>query len=156
MTDQQAQAIAFGVKEIKVLEFLVDESKEIGENYDFNLRVDVRSDIPSNMVRLIITANYFVTKTQDHFMKGTVLTGFEIQDLKAFSRIMPNGKEAIDFPDNFWITLFSLSVTHARALIARSAAGTNYSNLIMPIINPEQEFKKIFGKEMEQDQKAAG
>jgi len=68
---------------------------------------------------------------------------------------MRDGKEAVDLPDPLWVTLFSISFTHARAMLAHSSAGTKYGHMIMPLINPEQEFKKIFKQELERNSMTA-
>jgi hypothetical protein len=53
-------------------------------------------------------------------------------------------------PDNLWISLFSIAFTHARAIIAKSSAGTKYGHMLLPIINPVQEFKNLFGPHLQE------
>ena len=74
------------------------------------------------------------------------MTGFYIKEMKSYTRIQENGQEAIDIPEPLWVTLFSIAFTHARAILARSSAGTKFTELLMPVINPQQEFQKLFGQ----------
>ena len=42
------------------------------------------------------------------------------------------------------ISIFSISFSHTRALMAKSAAGTKYSHLLLPIVNPTDLVKQLF------------
>lgn len=138
--------IQFGIREIKELEFFADELKDAGESFDFNYHVDIVLDTKVELLRIEITVNYLNTTSKDVFLRGKVITSFYMKDMKAFARIDDNGQEGIDIPEAVWVTLFSLAFTHARAILARSSAGTKFANMLMPVINPQEEFQKLFGK----------
>lgn len=138
--------IQFGIREIKELEFFVDEWKDIDGSFDFNYNVDILPDINAGLLRIVITVNYFKTSSRELFLRGKVLTGFYIKDMKSYARAYESGQEGIDIPEQVWVTLFSIAFTHARAILARSSAGTKFTGLLMPVINPQQEFQKLFGK----------
>lgn len=138
--------IQFGIREIKELEFFVDEWKDIDGSFDFNYNVDILPDINAGLLRIVITVNYFKTSSRELFLRGKVLTGFYIKDMKSYARAHESGQEGIDIPEQVWVTLFSIAFTHARAILARSSAGTKFTGLLMPVINPQQEFQKLFGK----------
>lgn len=144
--NETAQQILFAIKEIKEQEFFVNESLELGSAYDFNYRVDIATSIPNDTIAISITANYLVTQQQDVLMKGKTATTFLIQNLKQYSR-KTDDREGVDLPDPLLITLFSISFSHARALLSKSSAGTKFSHMLMPLINPDTEFKKIFAQE---------
>ncbi len=143
-----SKQINFGIQQIKELEFFIDESVNIGEAFDFNYHVELRNEVEHERVIFTITANYFLNKTTEAFMKGKSSTVFLIKDMKNHSRKLSNGSDAVDLPDPLWITLFSIAFTHARALLAKSSSGTKYSHMLMPLINPEHEFIKIFGNHL--------
>lgn len=140
------KTIQFGIREIKELEFFVDEWKDIDGSFDFNYNVDIFPETNVELLRIVITANYLKTSSKELFLKGKVLTSFFIKDMKTYARKHESGQEGIDIPEPVWVTLFSIAFTHARAILARSAAGTKFSGLLMPVINPPQEFRKLFGK----------
>ena len=81
-------------------------------------------------------------------MKGRTATTFLIRNMLEYSRTI-NDHEEIDLPDPVWITMFSVAFSHARALLAKSSSGTRYGHMLMPLINPEQEFYKLFGPALE-------
>lgn len=41
------------------------------------------------------------------------------------------------------IMLLSLSVSHTRALLAKNASGTKFSEFYLPIINPSDLYKQL-------------
>lgn len=138
--------IHFGIREIKELEFFVDEWKDVGKSFEFNYNVDIFPDSKTESLRIAITANYLNAASKEVFLRGKVLTGFYIKDMKSYARMQDNGQEGVDIPEQLWVTLFSIAFTHARAILARSSAGTKFTDLLMPVINPQQEFQKLFGK----------
>ncbi len=137
--------IFWSIKEIKEIEFFVDEFSKLESTLDYNYNVDLRPASAEDAVRMTITATYMKTGTSDILMKGKIMTVFLIRDLKSMARINENGTEEVDLPEPLWIALFSIAFTHARAILARSSAGTKYSHMILPPINPQTEFKKLFG-----------
>lgn len=145
-TESQIQV---AIKEIKELEFMMNEEVEIGAAFDFNYHVSLHNDIANEHVIFTITANYMITKTTEVFMRGKSKTTFLIKDMHKHARKSADGSDdGVDLPDQIWVTLFSIAFTHGRALLAKSSAGTKFSHMLMPIINPDQEFKKIFGHEL--------
>ncbi|MEX2232313.1 MAG: hypothetical protein WD824_09140 [Cyclobacteriaceae bacterium] len=140
---KHSQQVHFAIKEIKELEFFINENVELGEAFDYNYQVNVSHSVPAETIMVIITANYLLHQKTEHFMKGKTATTFLIRDLKNYVKKL-KGKDGIDLPDALLITLFSISFSHARALLAKSSAGTKFSHMLMPLINPEQEFNKVF------------
>jgi hypothetical protein len=120
---------------------------EVGEQSDFYYNAIINSKMELEEVHITIAVNYKKKGTTEDFMRGRTSTVFLIQQMKERSALK-DGKEVVDLPDPLWVTLFSISFTHARAMLAHSSAGTKYGHMIMPLVNPETEFKKIFGKEL--------
>src|SRR5690606_415075 len=143
-----AHEIHFGIKEIREVEFLVNEQIEITPSYDFNYKIEIATRIPEEAVTFMITANFLTHGKQELFMKGKTATTFHIKDLKSHSKIVAE-KEMVDLPDALLITMFSISFSHARALLAKSSAGSKYSHMLIPLINPDQEFRRVFGPNLE-------
>lgn len=139
--------IYFAIGEIKELEFFVNENIELSTSYDFKYHVELRNDIAQKKIFFTITANYSINGSQDVFMKGKSSTVFLIKDFDRYVRTT-DGVQGVDLPDPLWITLFGIAFTHARALLAKSSAGTRYSHMLMPLISPEAEFKKLFGQHL--------
>lgn len=140
--------IQFGIREIKELEFFANEELEVSGPFDFNHNITIATDGPGETISFIILINYFLPKTQTSFMRSKTVTVFGIKDFKAHSKFISD-KEVFDLPDQLLVTMFSISFSHARALHAKSSAGTKFSKLLIPLINPDQELRKLFGEKFE-------
>ncbi len=143
---EDPKRIEWAINGIKELEFFVDEELELGPSFDFNYTVEVIPDPPENKLHLTILARYMKKESSEIFMRGKVKTTYLIKDLSSLSKKLLDNKDAVDLPDQLWIAFFSIAFTHARAILAKSSAGTKYSHMLLPAINPEKEFKKLFGK----------
>lgn len=141
--------VAYAIKSVKETEYFVDETMELEEQYDFHYNATIQSKVEADEVQLSISVNYRKKGTAIDFLRGRTISVFFIKDMKSRASIK-DGKETVDLPNPLWVTLFSISFTHARAMLARSAGGTKYGHLIMPLINPEVEFKKLFGEHVQQ------
>lgn len=136
--------IEFAVKEIKELEFFAKEDVNLHDAFDLNYHVDISVRAAIEAIVVSVAADYLVKEDKTLFMKGRTATTFLIRNMANYSKKI-NDKEAIDLPDSLWITMFSVAFSHARALLAKSSSGTRYGHMLMPLINPEQEFYKLFG-----------
>ncbi len=137
--------IEWAIKEIKELEFMVNEFLDLGPSFDFGYTTEIMPIAAEETLRITVTANYSKTETKEVFLKGKVTTVYLIKDLKSTAKATDNDTEAIDLPEPLWVALFSIAFTHTRAILARSSAGTKFGNMLLPAINPEIEFKKLFG-----------
>ncbi len=142
--------IHWAIKEIKELEFFIDEFIDLGPSFDFNYTVEIMPLANEEIVRLGIKVDYAKSDTKELFMRGKVVTSFSIKDLKTLVRKTEDNPDFVDLPEPLWIALFSIAFTHARAILSRSSAGTKYAHMLLPAINPETEFRKLFGNHVKQ------
>lgn len=143
--ESKAKPIEWAIKEIKEQEFLVNEYIQQINGINFNYHVDLTILVPSELISIAITSTYVDATSKEVFMKGRSMTSYQIKNMKLMSRKEENGNDLVDLPEPLWISLFSIAYTHARALLAKSSAGTKYSHMLLPAINPTTEFKKLFG-----------
>lgn len=143
--------VQFGIADIRLVEFFVDESKTIEAAFDLNYKTDINFHVAENVIRINITATFMRKENREIFMRGNVETIFTINDLKSYAIKKADGKDAIDLPDGVWVTLFSLSYSHARALLAHCSGRSQFVGLLLPIINPTAEFKKLFAQQLQKD-----
>lgn len=142
----ESNPVQFSIKEIKELEFFVDESNEIGEKIDFHYSVDILPDANKELLKITITANYIDKSSKNVFLKGKVATSFSLPEIKSYLKKNVNDKEELNLPEQAYILFFGIAFTHARAVLARCGAGTRFADLLMPVINPEREFRRLFGE----------
>jgi hypothetical protein len=144
--------IEWSIKGIKELEFFVNESLEAGPMIDTSYTINIDPSLTDDKIQMSIAFSFLKNETKELLMKSSVMTVYLIRDLKSFAKKV-DGVDSVNLPDPVWHILFSIAFTHTRAIMARSSAGSKYSHLIMPPVNPEVEFKKLFGKILEAQQK---
>jgi hypothetical protein len=142
---KKEEKIEWAIKEIKELEFLVNEFIELDPSIDFNFTVDITPVVEQEVILFSITVNYLNATRKDIVMRGKVMTIFQIKEMESITLTTAEGKPLVDLPEQLWIALFSIAFTHTRALLAKSSAGTRYAHMLLPVINPEEQFKKLFG-----------
>jgi hypothetical protein len=143
--------IEFGITDIRLTEFFVDESKRKVPGLNLNYRTDINLEIPQNVLRISIAPTFTDKESSETIMRGKVETVFAIKEMKTYSRVREDGGEIIDFPEHFWVTLFSISFSHTRALLAHSAGRTAFAAILLPVINPTTEFRKLFAQQLQKD-----
>lgn len=148
--ESKAKPIEWAIKEIKEQEFMVNEYIEQISTVNFNYHVDLTILVPNELINIAITSTYVDATSKEVFMKGRTMTSYQIKDMKSMSKKAENGNDLVDLPEPLWISLFSIAYTHARALLAKGSAGTKYSHMLLPAINPTTEFKKLFGPHLKE------
>ncbi|MEJ0055765.1 MAG: hypothetical protein WDN75_08995 [Bacteroidota bacterium] len=142
------EQIGYAIKAVKETEYFVDESVEPGEQCEFTLNAGIHAKSDLEEIHFTISAIYQNKGTSLDFLRGKTTSVFAINNMKDRIKIK-DGRETIDLPDPLWITLFSISYTHARAMLSRSSAGTKFGHMILPLVSPEEQFRAIFKKELE-------
>jgi hypothetical protein len=141
------EPIRFAVKAVKETEYFVDESMNPGDNFDFRLNASLNIVTQMDEVHFTVNYNYRLKGTDNDFMRGKTTTLFIVEGLAKKAKVQ-EGKEMVDLPNEVWISLLSISYSHARAMFARSSAGTRFGHLILPLVNPQEQFNQIFGSEL--------
>lgn len=138
----EKKAIEFAIDDIRLLEFFVDESKNVGKTFNINYSIDIGMDIPNDILRISIAAFCKEQEGDVVFMRGNVETIFSIRNMNLYA--FSDDRPGIDLPREFMITLFSISFSHARAILAQSSGRVKFSTILLPIIDPVLEFNKMF------------
>ena len=145
MAKSERKQIHWSILEIKETEFFVDDSAKPGQvNFGYQVVLDIK--VAESLVSFSIIATYVNATTNEVVLKSKSFTSFRIKNMESFTKKDEKGQDAVDLPDELWIALFSMAYSHARALLAKSAGPTIFKTLIIPPINPESEFKKLFGQ----------
>ena len=143
------EKIEFGIKGIRLTEFFADESKKKSSDLNLNYRTDINLEIPQSLLRISISPTYSDKDSGDILMRGTVETVFSIKDMQTYARMKEDGSQILDFPEPFWVTVFSISFSHTRALLAHSAGRSAFDAFLLPVINPTVEFRKLFAHQLQ-------
>ncbi|WKK75899.2 hypothetical protein QYS49_31565 [Marivirga salinae] len=104
---------------------------------DFNIGLDIKDE--GKIVGITINSTFHLKKDKTKVVASSkVKTEFQLT-YENEVKLEDDGK--LNLPDQHWITMLSLAISHARALMARSTNGTIHHNLILPIVNPSEIFK---------------
>lgn len=143
--------IHYAIKSVKETEFFVDESIELEAQVDLNYNASIQTKVDAEEIHYTISVSYSSKTTKLDFLRSKTVSVFLIKDIKNY---VPKHAtlEGVDLPNPLWISMFSISFTHARALLAKSAAGTKYAHMMLPLIDPEKEFNKLFAQQLAKGQ----
>ena len=130
----------FGIQEL-----ISPELDKITVGYGMNFGINTEE----NWVQYVIKADFMDSETNSVFLSGTSLTRFNVTNLKGF--IKENNDMLL--PDGFLETLFGIAFTHMRAILAKNIAGSKFSNIIVPIVNPNPLFKDLLQIQREEMKK---
>lgn len=138
--------VNIAVKKIKEIEFFVNEEIELANppipNISFELTINI--DLNEKSVEMLLTTFFTDTIQGNVFMKIKTSNVFLFLELANFHKLETS---EFDIPDNVLVTFLSLSISHSRALLAKNALGTKYTDLYIPIVNPSEILKQLFGKQ---------
>jgi hypothetical protein len=141
----EKKQINIGIKKIKEIEFFINENFPLVNPSEFNISFQINNKInpEDNTVELNLSAIFSDIAGGDIFMRIKTNNIFIILELASLHDPKNN---TFNIPDNIIITMLSLSISHTRALLAKNASGTKFSELYIPIVNPSEVFNQLYGK----------
>ena len=114
------------VRNIFELGFQLNEGLRIGneekkEEITLDFNIDLEFQENGKIIGFLITSNFHLKQDSTEVIASSkVKTEFQLTYENKVK--MEDGK--LDLPDQHWITMLSISISHARALMARSTNGT--------------------------------
>jgi hypothetical protein len=140
----EQKQVNISIVKIKEIEFFVNESMDVpgSENPVITFELLPNINMADSIIELLLTAKFNLPEDEKDFLRIKTSNMFSIPELSDF---FDGEKQLFHLPDNVMITLLSLSVSHTRALLAKNASGTKFADLYLPIINPTEIYKQLFG-----------
>ncbi len=134
-----------GIKKIKDIEFFIDEEVDIKDltqvSIGFELKTNINPD--EHTIEMVFAVLYTDNIENKTILKIRTSNVFLVPDLLTFKK---KDEMVFDIPEGILVTLLSLSISHTRALLAKNANGTKFSDLNLPIVNPTDIYNKLFPK----------
>lgn len=127
-------------------ELVAIEKDKIKIGYGMNFQFDVEN----NWIEYVVKAEFKHTETDFTFLSGSALTRFGVNNLSAF--VDENDK--VIFPTGSVEALFGIAFTHMRAILSKNVAGSRFSTIIVPIINPAPIFHELLKMHVDAFKKA--
>lgn len=130
------------INSLKELKISTLEGEKIGVQKGFRIGFNNTSGI----LTIIVFTDFLIRAEEANPVKlfGAVVNCEYI--LKDYEDIIKEDENRrVNFPNDFIITLLSVSYSTARGILASLTAGTEYQNIFLPLVNI-QEFKNMLKK----------
>jgi hypothetical protein len=137
--------LSISIVSIAELGFYVNEELSLpeGKVAGLNFTLSFAPHLSEELVRFRVEAGFHLPDEPAKFLAGgKVRTDYKVENLKSLA-IKQGEEERVNIPDQAIITMFSLAISHLRALLARNLSGTRHSSLILPIVNPAELFMQM-------------
>lgn len=137
--------VNIAIRKIKEIEFFVNEDVNIEDPLKIHIGFELTTNfsLSEKTVELVLSTQFSNRPSGVVFMKIKVSNVFLVMELEQF---LNSELKTFSIPDNVMVTFLSLSISHSRALLSKSALGTKFSELYIPIVNPIEIAKQLFGK----------
>jgi hypothetical protein len=130
----------YGILRILDCGFQVEEAIEADiDAMQIGYGMNFLFDVDNNWIDFVIRADFKDVKTGITFVTGSAKTIFSIRDFKSF--VDANNK--VVFPNGSLENLFGIAFGHLRALLAKNLGGTKYSQIYVPVIDPNVVFNDL-------------
>lgn len=127
------------INSLEALKISSLDGEKIGVQKGFQIGFNINSGILS----IIVLTDFMIRTEEPNPVKlfGAVVNcEFIIKDYE--ETIKEDENKQVNFPNDFIITLLSVSYSTARGILSSLTAGTEYQNVFLPLVNI-QEFKDM-------------
>lgn len=124
---KRVQQIFFSINEAL---FIPNPEKIVGIQLGENLSFNFDNNIVNFTLRVFL--HYQDSSTQEPLADIRVQNIFEVPELNSFI----TKDKIVILPQNLIISIISMSISHARALLCSNLGGTAFQSVILPISNP--------------------
>lgn len=131
-------SIELAILKIQDLGFTIDERATVAAQSKLDYNINVGYNVNEDWIEFTISPIMRNAETLQIFLSGSVLTRFLVKDIKTFV-----DGDRLNIPDTAMTTLFSMAFTHTRAILAKNCAGSRYSTIYLPIINPKEMLDQV-------------
>lgn len=131
--------ISYKIETIELLDYSLsgkDKNIPIEAVFNFDISIEHRIDLQNNRIKAISNFKILIDNVGDVVGSASVCCIFNIFEMSKYV----DGKD-VKLPEDFIITINSLSLSTSRGILFALFRGTVLHNAILPIINPS-EFKK--------------
>jgi hypothetical protein len=140
--------LPFGFEVARILDcgFMIEEIvTPEPNNIDVGYGMNFVFDVQNSWIQYGIRADFRDKLSNTTFISGTVLTRFGIDNLSSFV----NADNKIDFPAGSLEMLFSIAFSHMRAIVSKNVAGSRFTNIVVPIVKPNELFIELLNINIE-------
>lgn len=130
-------AINFQLKGIELLEACLNHPKQTIPDlkvFHFDMKLEHKLNIENKIIAVVIYVDLF--NVQRDVKLGSITSSciFEIANFTDFLDLKTNN---VNLPDDFLITINSITISTARGIMFNQFKGTFLHNAILPIVDPK-------------------
>jgi hypothetical protein len=135
----------YTITNVKVVGFFINENivdkadkNKIRIQFNYKLSFDIESNILNFSFKTVYYYDDLTPNNPISFIEVENL--FYIENLKAFL----SENQEITLPNQLWLTIVSMSITHTRSLFCHFHGNTALNGTTIPVINPLDVTKAFF------------
>jgi hypothetical protein len=132
---------SLSIYKIKELEFSISTKPTSENNLSLSFGVVSEFDLDNETFEIQIIYDLKSAEKNSTLLHIKVSNVFKVQNLKDY---FVKKQKKLNIPDIGLTTMLSLSISHARALLAKNTSGTDFENYYIPIVNPAEIAKQVF------------
>lgn len=142
--NEVSEIVEIQISRIKQYSFTINEGI-YKQNSTLDVRIDTKHsiDIDKSLMDITLRILFKYPDLEDYCIQSEISNIFFVKDLLKYA---VEGEENLAIPSKALVTMMSLSISHARALISSSVGGSLYNGIILPLVNPEEVAKQHFGE----------
>jgi hypothetical protein len=128
--------ISFAVTGIELLDYAITSPHKAianGTSYKFDLNIEHRFNIEQKRVFVVVAVRVHADGIESELASANVSCIYNIHNLENFVE-----EKKVKFPDDFIVTLNSISLSTVRGVLFTLFRGTFLHNVILPILDPKE------------------
>jgi len=136
MKNEKEENIEYQIKGIEILDSFLKTPKQSipkGTAYQFNMNIEHRIDLGRKFVMVLTDVSCFVDDAQGDLGKFKSSCIFYIPQLEKY---IDKETKALNLPEQFLISINSISISTTRGLMFSFLKGTFLHNAVIPIVDP--------------------
>lgn len=135
--NEKEVSVSFQLKGIELLDACLNQPKQSNADlkvFHFDIKIEHKLNTENKLFIALIDIGLFNEQRDLKLGSLTANCIFEVENMNDF---MDTKTKKINLPDEFVITLNSITISTARGIMFNQFKGTFLHNAILPIINPE-------------------
>jgi|GEM_PF-2084483 len=134
--------ILISIRQIKDIDFFANQSIDLKpEESSILFENNINFNFKDDYIEFFLTVIYKEKQRQEEFLRYKCSTSFNVVDLGRFKS--KEEGEKINFPEMALASMLGITLSHARALLAKNASGTKFAQFYLPIINPTDMLRTV-------------
>lgn len=133
---KQSVPVNFQIKGIDLLDSCLNHPKSIIpklSNFQFDLKLEHKVNIDIKFIAVVVHIEVFDEKHETKFGSLTISCNYGIENFENFV----DAKRNLILPDEFLVTLNSISLSTARGIMFSQFKGTFLHTACLPIVDPK-------------------